>query len=162
MDGGEPDGERGGDGEDQRDGVRAGLRGRDDPREGQVQVDHCGRLPQVQRDLRQVRVHRGGGQLQVGVGGIIQGRQSKVQCLVSVPTVAVDKTDGCTIFFPRSCLDSIRILTSKCSDMNVSFPSAEDEQDWVERAIPEQYVHTIVKEAVQTTVSDLYSLRVCC
>ena len=80
-----------------------------------------------------------------------------MQCLVSVPTVAVDKTDGCTIFVPRSCLDSIRILTSKCSDMNVSFPSESDEQDWVERAIPEQYVHTIVKESVQTTVSDLYS-----
>lgn len=54
-----------------------------------------------------------------------------MQCLQSVPTVAVDKTDGCTIYFPRSCLETIRILTSKCSDMNVSFPSAEDEQDWV-------------------------------
>ena len=99
--------------------------------------------------------------MQVGVARWLHCRQSKVQCLVSVPTVAVDKTDGCTIFFPRSCLDSIRILTSKCSDMNVSFPSENDEQDWVERAIPEQYVHTIVKESVQTTVSDLYSWRVC-
>ena len=100
--------------------------------------------------------------MQVGEDRCIDGRQSKVQCLQSVPTVAVDKTDGCTIYFPRSCLETIRILTSKCSDMNVSFPSAEDEQDWVERAIPEQYVHTIMNDAVQTTVSDLYSFCVCC
>lgn len=84
-------------------------------------------------------------------------RQCKIQSLVSVPTVAVDKTDGCTIYFPRSCIDSIRILTSKCSDMNVSFPSAKDEQEWVEKAIPEQFVHTIQGDQVKTNVSDLYS-----
>lgn len=84
-------------------------------------------------------------------------RQCKIQSLVSVPTVAIDKTDGCTIYFPRSCIDSIRILTSKCSDMNVSFPSANDEQEWIEKAIPEQFVHTIKGDQVKTDVSDLYS-----
>ena len=67
MDGGESDGERGGESEAQRDGVHLGMCGIDDSREGQVQVHHRGRLPQVQRDFRQVRLHCGGCQLQVGV-----------------------------------------------------------------------------------------------
>ena len=67
----------------------------------------------------------------VSFNKILINRQCKAQCLQSVPTVSVDKTDGCTVYFPRSCIDSIRILTSKCSDLNVSFPSAEDEQEWV-------------------------------
>lgn len=51
-------------------------------------------------------------------------------------TVAVDKTDGCTIYFPRGCIDSVEIRSSKCSDLNVSFPSKDDEQEWVEKPIP--------------------------
>ena len=73
-------------------------------------------------------------------------------------TIAVDKTDGCTIYFPRSVLPTLELRTSKCSDLNISFPSKEDETDWIERAIPEQYCHKITgDDKVETTVSDLYS-----
>lgn len=88
-------------------------------------------------------------------------RQCKIQCLVAVNTIAVDKTDGCTIYFPRSCIDTVEIRSSKCSDLNVSFPSKEDEQEWIEKPIPEQYVHKIVNETVSTSVSDLYNSFVC-
>ena len=76
-------------------------------------------------------------------------------------TVAIDKTDGCTIYFPRSVIETLELRTSKCSDLNVSFPSKDDEQEWLEKPIPEQYCHRIVDEGVKTTVSDLYCCPVC-
>ena len=60
------------------------------------------------------------------------------------------------MYMPRECVAKVRITTSKSSDMNVSFPSAADPQDWVELAIPEQYVHTIENDVLKTVVSDLY------
>ena len=89
-------------------------------------------------------------------------KQCKAQCLVNLHVAAIDKTDGFTLYVPRSCVDSLRITTSKSSDMNVSFPSEADEQDWIELPIPEQYVHTIQKDKLKTEVSDLYSCDVCC
>ena len=89
-------------------------------------------------------------------------KQCKAQCLVNLHVAAIDKTDGFTLYVPRSCIDSLRITTSKSSDMNVSFPSETDDQDWIELPIPEQYVHTIEKNKLKTEVSDLYSFVVCC
>ena len=83
-----------------------------------------------------------------------------MQCLGGMNTVAIDKTDGCTVYFPRSVIETLELRTSKCSDLNVSFPSKDDEQEWLEKPIPEQYCHRIVDEGVKTTVADLYCCRV--
>ena len=40
--------------------------------------------------------------------------------------------------------------------MNVSFPGATDEEDNIERPIPEQYVHKIVDGKLTAEVSELY------
>ena len=93
---------------------------------------------------------------------VVNCKQCKAQCLINLHVAAIDKTDGFTLYVHRSCVDSVRITTSKSSDMNVSFPSEADEQDWIELPIPEQYVHTIQKDKLKTEVSDLYSLGVCC
>ena len=87
---------------------------------------------------------------------IVNCKQCKAQCLDDIPTIAIDKTDSFTMYMPRECIAKVRITTSKSSDMNVSFPSAADPQDWVELAIPEQFVHTIENDALKTIVSDLY------
>ena len=75
--------------------------------------------------------------------------------------MSIDKTDGFTVYFPRECSEHVRVLTSKSSDLNVSFPSLDDPEDWVERPLPEQYIHTIKGNAVHTDVSDIYGYLVC-
>ena len=40
--------------------------------------------------------------------------------------------------------------------MNVAFPGATDEDDLIERPIPEQYVHTIRDGKLTAEVSELY------
>lgn len=39
-----------------------------------------------------------------------------MQCLGGMNTVAIDKTDGCTVYFPRSVIETLELRTSKCSD----------------------------------------------
>lgn len=103
-----------------------------------------------------------------------------------VPSVAIDKTDGCQIFL-SFVSRSTQIVTSKCSELNVSFPQSEAEDaDWVraraipslllsmrwgvtpvsvcllrllqtELPIPEQFVSVVRDGRLHTTVSDLYS-----
>ena len=38
-----------------------------------------------------------------------------------VPTVSIDKTDGCQVFFP-SGIGSTEIVTAKSSEMNIMIP----------------------------------------
>ena len=48
-----------------------------------------------------------------------------------VPSIAVDKTDGCVIYLSFASRSS-QIVTSKCSEVNVSFPNSDsDDADWV-------------------------------
>jgi adenylyl cyclase-associated protein len=79
-----------------------------------------------------------------------------IVCLEKVSSVAIDKTDGVVVTLPNSSLDS-KIVASKSSEMNVSFP--DDNGEMVEFPIPEQYVHQInpTKSGVTADISDLYS-----
>ena len=50
-------------------------------------------------------------------------------------------------------------VTSKSSEMNVSFPGETDDDAWREVPIPEQFVHHVKadRSGVTSDVSDLYS-----
>lgn len=65
-----------------------------------------------------------------------------VQCQINenVPTVSIDKTDGCQVFFPNG-IGSTEIVTAKSSEMNVMVPKPGS-QDLAEFALPEQYKST--------------------
>ena len=52
-----------------------------------------------------------------------------VQVNEKVPTVSIDKTDGCQVFFP-SGIGSTEIVTAKSSEMNIMLPK-DGEQDMV-------------------------------
>ena len=41
-----------------------------------------------------------------------------------MPSVSIDKTDGCIIYLSNECLDA-EIVTAKSSEMNVSVPQAD-------------------------------------
>ncbi|XP_034235346.1 adenylyl cyclase-associated protein 1 [Thrips palmi] len=66
-----------------------------------------------------------------------------------VPTITIDKTDGCQMYLNDQSLN-VSIVSSKSSEMNVLIPTANG--DYTEHAIPEQYKTTVSKSGLTTTV----------
>ena len=89
---------------------------------------------------------------------LVNCQRVQTQVKGSVPAIAIDKTDGCVVYLSWESR-AAQIVTSKCSELNVSFPSsAADDADWVEAPIPEQFVTKVHDDgSITTTVSDLYS-----
>ena len=88
----------------------------------------------------------------------VNSKGAKIFCKGKAPTVAVDKTDGVVITLSRDTYLETKIVASKSSEMNVQYPGKTDDDAWVERVIPEQYVHKITEDGkVTADVSDLYT-----
>jgi len=89
---------------------------------------------------------------------VVNSRKIKLQVVKSLPSVAIDKTDGIVVGLSFASRGA-QIVTSKSSEMNVTFPAGEgEESDWLEMPIPEQFVSKIHADGkMTTTVSDLYS-----
>lgn len=85
---------------------------------------------------------------------VVNSQRMQIHCRESVPSVAVDKTDGIIVHLPATSMHT-EIVASKSSEMNVSWP--DENGDMVEKPIPEQYVHRIKNGAVTADVSDLYT-----
>jgi adenylyl cyclase-associated protein len=47
-----------------------------------------------------------------------------MQVLTKVPTISIDKTDGCQIYLNQASLD-VSIVSAKSSEMNVLVPKAD-------------------------------------
>ena len=43
----------------------------------------------------------------------------------TVPTISIDKTDGCQMYLSKEAL-GVEIVTAKASEMNVAIPDGED------------------------------------
>ncbi|XP_044760575.1 adenylyl cyclase-associated protein-like [Coccinella septempunctata] len=65
----------------------------------------------------------------------------QMQVLGKVPTISIDKTDGCQIYLSQESFD-VEIVSSKSSEMNVLVPKGNG--DYTEYAVPEQYKTTVV------------------
>lgn len=86
---------------------------------------------------------------------IVNCKSIQVQSTGLCPSFSIDKTDGCLIYLSEDCVNASNFVTSKSSEMNVSwFDVAADEQK--EAPIPEQFVHKLVNGSVTSEVSDLY------
>ena len=48
-----------------------------------------------------------------------------LQVLGKVPTISVEKTDGCQMFLSEDS-KAVEIITAKSSEMNVSIPSGDE------------------------------------
>ncbi|CAG4990124.1 unnamed protein product [Colias eurytheme] len=59
-----------------------------------------------------------------------------IAVLGKVPTISIDKTDGCQIYLSPESLE-VEIVSSKSSEMNVLVPKGNG--DYTEHPIPEQY-----------------------
>jgi adenylyl cyclase-associated protein len=90
---------------------------------------------------------------------VVNSKQMQVQCRGIVPSVAIDKTDGILVYLSHEGAHVTQFVTSKSSEMNVAFPKDAASDEYLERPIPEQFVHTIARasQTVTSTVSDLYS-----
>ncbi|RLN55372.1 hypothetical protein BBJ28_00021717, partial [Nothophytophthora sp. Chile5] len=88
---------------------------------------------------------------------IVNCTSVQVQCKGRVPSVAIDKTDGCLIYISWEGRE-VQFVTSKSSEMNVAFPKGPHSDDCVETPIPEQFVHKIMDDfTVSSDVSSLFS-----
>lgn len=88
---------------------------------------------------------------------VVNSKKMKIQVQKSLPSVAIDKTDGILVGLSWASRGA-RLVTAKSSEMNVTFPVSEAEDaDWVEQPIPEQFVTTITGDGKLTTgISELY------
>ncbi|XP_063914925.1 adenylyl cyclase-associated protein 1 isoform X1 [Zophobas morio] len=74
----------------------------------------------------------------------------QMQVLGKVPTISIDKTDGCQMYLSPESLDVV-IVSSKSSEMNVLVPKGNG--DYTEYPVPEQYRTTVVPgQGLNTTI----------
>ncbi|XP_053123518.1 adenylyl cyclase-associated protein 1 [Hemicordylus capensis] len=88
----------------------------------------------------------------VGIVEIINSRDIQVQVLGKVPTISINKTDGCQVYLSKSSLDC-EIVSAKSSEMNVLVPT--DSGDFNEFPIPEQFKTLWNGQKLVTTVTEI-------
>ena len=67
---------------------------------------------------------------------IVNCKKVKIQVAKTLPSVAIDKTDGIVVGLSYASRSITQMVTSKSSEMNVTFPVSEAEDaDWVSRAV---------------------------
>ncbi|KAM6958940.1 adenylyl cyclase-associated protein 2 [Aplochiton taeniatus] len=72
----------------------------------------------------------------VGIVEIINSKDIKLQVLGKVPTLSINKTEGCHVYLSKDSLDC-EIVSAKSSEMNVLVPHGDD--DYREFPLPEQF-----------------------
>mmetsp|Transcript_51789 Transcript_51789/g.76768 ORF Transcript_51789/g.76768 Transcript_51789/m.76768 type:complete len:499 (-) Transcript_51789:243-1739(-) len=85
---------------------------------------------------------------------VVNCQRIQLQTRQSCPTFSIDKTDGCLVYLSAESVGLSSFMTSKSSEMNVSWP---DENGAMKEApIPEQFQHKLVNGKISSAVSDLY------
>merc|ERR1711983_562377 len=74
----------------------------------------------------------------------------QMQVLGKVPTISIDKTDGCQMFLSKDSLNT-EIITAKSSEMNVMIPT---DDDFVEQPVPEQFKTVVKGVKLSTSVTE--------
>ncbi|XP_017882135.1 adenylyl cyclase-associated protein 1 isoform X1 [Ceratina calcarata] len=75
----------------------------------------------------------------------------QMQVLGKVPTISIDKTDGCQAYLSPESLN-VEFISSKSSEMNVMVPKGNG--DYSEYPIPEQFKTTIGAKGLSTIAVD--------
>ncbi|KDP46247.1 hypothetical protein JCGZ_10087 [Jatropha curcas] len=81
---------------------------------------------------------------------IVNCSSVEVQCQGSAPTISIDNTGGCQLYLSKDSLGG-SITTAKSSEVNVLVPGAQPDGDWVEHALPQQYIHLFKDGHFETT-----------
>ncbi|KAL8807721.1 MAG: hypothetical protein Q9182_000532 [Xanthomendoza sp. 2 TL-2023] len=98
-----------------------------------ISVDNCTQLSLVIDSL-------------VSAVDVIKSPRFEMQVLGTLPTIMLDQVDGAALYLGRQSLGT-EVFTSKCSGVNVNLPGKGEEEDYVERALPEQ-IKSVVRDGV--------------
>ena len=85
---------------------------------------------------------------------IVNCKSVQIQVKNTCPSFSIDKTDGCLVYLSKESIPNTTFVTSKSSEMNVSWPDENDEMK--EAPIPEQFQHKLINGSITSDVSDLY------
>ena len=75
----------------------------------------------------------------------------EAQITGSVPTITIDTTDSGLVYLSEQCMETVEIITSKTSGINISVPTGAD-GDFEERPVPEQMRSKLVKGKLVTEI----------
>lgn len=75
----------------------------------------------------------------------------EVQITGLVPTIQVDSTDSGQVYLSKACAETVEIITSKTSALNISIPTSDD-GDYAERPVPEQMKSRVVDGRLVTEI----------
>lgn len=73
------------------------------------------------------------------------------QILGLCPTLNVEKTDSGNVYLSKECLDTVEIITSGVSSLNISIATGED-GDYEEKPVPEQMKTVVRNGKLVTTI----------
>ncbi|NP_001082639.1 cyclase associated actin cytoskeleton regulatory protein 1 L homeolog isoform X1 [Xenopus laevis] len=104
-----------------------------------ITVDNCKKLGLVFEDA-------------VGIVEIINSKDVKVQVMGKVPTISINKTDGCHVYLSQDSL-ACEIISAKSSEMNVLVPTSGG--DFNEFPVPEQFKSLWNGQKLVTTVTEI-------
>ncbi|XP_040044943.2 adenylyl cyclase-associated protein 1 [Gasterosteus aculeatus] len=88
----------------------------------------------------------------VGIVEIINCRDIKIQVMGKVPTISINKTDGCHVYLSKDSL-SCEIVSAKSSEMNVLVPNKDGE--FTELPVPEQFKTVWDGQKLVTTSTEI-------
>jgi len=107
-----------------------------------VSIDNCSKTQVVMDDV-------------ISAVEVMNCKGVKFQISGSCPSASIDKTDGCNVHMMSQEAKKMQISTSKHSDIQVTYM---DNDDPVEKPIPEQFVHSVeADDTIKSKVSSLYS-----
>lgn len=86
---------------------------------------------------------------------VVNCKRVQIQSTGVCPSFSIDKTDGCLIYLSEEAVTISNFVTSKSSEMNVSWVDAKSGEQ-KEAPIPEQFVHKLKDGSITSDVSDLY------
>ncbi|XP_047322005.1 cyclase-associated protein 1 [Impatiens glandulifera] len=107
-----------------------------------ITIDKCTKMGVVFKDV-------------VAACEIVNCNGVEVQCQGSAPSISVDNTSGCQVYLSKGSLEA-SITTAKSSEINILVPGTKPDDDWVEHALPQQFIH-VYKEGQFVTTSASHS-----
>ena len=81
---------------------------------------------------------------------VIKCPKFEMQVLGMLPTIMLDQVDGAAIYLNKETLHTTEVYTSKCTGVNINMPGQSEDDDYVEKPLPEQ-LKSVVRNGVLTS-----------
>ncbi|XP_041810608.1 adenylyl cyclase-associated protein 1 [Chelmon rostratus] len=104
-----------------------------------ITIDNCKKMGLVFDDV-------------VGIVEIINSKDVKVQVMGKIPTISINKTDGCHVYLSKDSLEC-EIVSAKSSEMNILVPNKDGE--FTELPVPEQFKTIWDGKKLVTTATEI-------